>query len=534
MRFFVFFAVLALMFASLMLANLHPIWFLPAIIFGAFTMYGVFDLVQSTHALWRNYPVLGRARWVFEFMRPYLRQYLVEGETDGMPFNREQRSLVYRRAKNVQASEPFGSHVDFNEARYEWLNPSLAAVDAKPENLRVLIGGKDCKQPYSASVFNISAMSFGSLGSHAISALNLGAAKGGFYHDTGEGAISPYHKLGGDLVWEIGSGYFGCRDSDGNFNAERFAKNARQDCVKMIEIKLSQGAKPGHGGILPGSKVTREIAETRGIALGETCISPPYHKAFSTPVEMMHFIANLRELSGGKPIGFKLCIGHRWEFLAMVKAMLETQIKPDFIVIDGGEGGTGAAPVEFQDHIGTPLRSGLIFARNALVGAGIKDEIKLGASGKIISAFGLAAAMAVGADYCNSGRGFMFALGCVQSLSCHTNHCPTGIATQDKLLQRGLVIADKADRVYHFHLNTVRALAEVIGAAGLHHPEDLQPCHIFHRVSATRALPADEVYELLDEGELLKNPQTTVLAEDWARADAHSFAAKFDAPSSRV
>ncbi|VAV92204.1 Ferredoxin-dependent glutamate synthase, partial [hydrothermal vent metagenome] len=458
MRFFLFFAVVSLMFASLLLANLSLYWFVPAIVFGLIVMYGVFDLVQSSHALWRNYPVMGRARWIFEFMRPYIQQYLVEGETDGMPFHREQRSLVYRRAKNVQASEPFGSHVDFNEARYEWMNPSLAARQNNVDDFRVMIGGKDCQQPYHASVFNISAMSFGSLGSNAISALNKGAAKGGFYHDTGEGAISPYHKLGGDLVWEIGSGYFGCRDEKGVFSDKKFEKNAKLDNVKMIEIKLSQGAKPGHGGILPGSKVTTEIAETRGVPLGETVVSPPYHTAFSTPVEMMHFIGKLRKLSGGKPIGFKLCIGHRWEFLALVKAMLKTGILPDFIVIDGAEGGTGAAPVEFQDHIGSPLRAGLVFARNALVGAGLKEQIKLGASGKIISAFNIATAMALGADFCNSGRGFMFALGCVQSLSCHTNHCPTGVATQDKLLQRGLVVTDKTERVYHFHRNTIRAL----------------------------------------------------------------------------
>ncbi|MBL4616997.1 MAG: FMN-binding glutamate synthase family protein [Robiginitomaculum sp.] len=524
MRFFLFFMAVALMFSSLMLANTHPYWFAPAIFFAAITIYGVFDLVQSSHALWRNYPVMGRMRWLFEFMRPYMQQYLVEGETDGMPFNREQRSLVYRRAKNVQASEPFGSHVDFNQAKYEWLNPSLAAVENDPDTFRVLIGGKDCKQPYLSSVFNISAMSFGSLGSNAISALNRGAAKGKFYHDTGEGAISPYHKLGGDLVWEIGSSYFGCRDKQGNFDPQAFANNAKQDCVKMIEIKLSQGAKPGHGGILPGSKVNKEIAETRGIPLGETCVSPPYHTAFSTPLELIQFIAKLRELSGGKPVGFKLCIGHRWEFLAIIKAMLETGITPDFIVIDGAEGGTGAAPVEFQDHIGTPLRSGLVFARNALIGAGLKDQVKLGASGKIISAFGLAAAMAIGADFCNSGRGFMFALGCVQSLSCHTNHCPTGIATQDKLLQRGLVVTDKAERVYFYHLNTVRALAEVVGAAGLSHPSELRPHHIYHRVSATRALPADEVYDLLGNGDLLDNPQDTGLGTDWARADVNSFA----------
>jgi len=526
MRFFLFFAVVSLMFASLLLANINLLWFIPALVFAGFSAYGVYDLVQSSHALWRNYPVMGRMRWLFEFIRPYVQQYLVEGETDGMPFNREQRSLVYRRAKNVQASEPFGSHVDFNEARYEWLNPSLAACKNNPKSFRVRIGSTACKQPYSASVFNISAMSFGSLGSNAISALNRGAAKGNFYHDTGEGAISPYHKLGGDLVWEIGSSYFGCRDDAGCFHPEKFKENATVDCVKMIEIKLSQGAKPGHGGILPGSKVTKEIAETRGITPGETCVSPPFHTAFSTPVEMMHFIGQLRELSDGKPIGFKLCIGHRWEFLALIKAMLKTGIAPDFIVIDGAEGGTGAAPVEFQDHIGTPLRAGLVFARNALVGAGLKEQIRLGASGKIVSAFGMAAAMALGADFCNSGRGFMFALGCVQSLSCHTNHCPTGIATQDKLLQRGLVVTDKASRVFHFHQNTVRALGEVVGAAGLTHPSQLRPHHMYHRVSATRALPADEVYDLLLSGALLSHPQDTGLAVDWARASADTFEAQ--------
>ncbi len=526
MRFFIFFAVVSLFIASLEFASLSPYFYIGAVFFGIMALYGVFDLIQRQHALWRNYPIVGRARWILEFVRPYLRQYLVESDTDGMPYNREQRSLVYRRAKNVVSVEPFGSHIDFNEDGYEWLSHSVVAKEAEHKDLRIDVGGKDCKQPYSCSVFNISAMSFGALGAHAIEALNRGAATGRFYHDTGEGAISPYHLMGGDLVWEVGTGYFGCRAKDGGFDPEKFKANATRDAVKMIEIKISQGAKPGHGGVLPGAKVTREIAETRGIPEGVTCESPPFHRAFSTPIGLMEYIAQLRELSGGKPVGFKLCIGHRWEFLAIIKAMLETGIKPDFIVIDGAEGGTGAAPVEFQDHIGVPLRDGLIFARNALVGAGLKDEIRLGTSGKLISAYGLASSMAMGADWCNAGRGFMFALGCVQSLNCHTNHCPTGVATQDKLMQRGLVVEHKAKRVAQYHDNTVRALGEVIAAAGCSHPSELKPCHLYHRTSATDARPANEVYDLLTRNILLDDPTSTYLAASWASASAKTFASR--------
>ncbi len=523
MRFFILFAAVTLFFASIQFAYLTPYLYIGTVIFGTLVLYGIFDLIQRSHALWRNYPIVGRMRWLLEFVRPYLRQYLVESDTDGMPYNREQRSLVYRRAKNVISVEPFGSHINFDEERYEWLNHSIAARHAEHKDLRVNVGGADCKQPYSASVFNVSAMSFGALGAHAIEALNRGAATGGFYHDTGEGAISPYHLHGGDLVWEIGTGYFGCRASDGGFDAEKFRDNAARDSVKMIEIKLSQGAKPGHGGVLPGAKVTREIALARGIAEGVTCESPPSHRAFSTPIGLMEYIAQLRELSGGKPVGFKLCIGHRWEFLAITKAMLETGIRPDFIVIDGAEGGTGAAPVEFQDHIGVPLREGIVFARNALVGTGLKDDIRLGASGKLISAFGLASSMAMGADWCNAGRGFMFALGCVQSLNCHTNHCPTGIATQDKLMQRGLVVGDKAKRVANYHKNTIRALGEVVAAAGCNHPSELKPCHLYHRISATEARPANEVYNYLKKGSLLNDPDGTYLASSWASASAETF-----------
>ncbi len=526
MRFFIFFAAAVLFISSLEMASVSPYYYIGAGFFGIMVLYGIFDLVQRKHSLWRNYPILGRARWMLEFVRPYLRQYLVESDTDGMPYDREQRSLVYRRAKNVVSVEPFGSHLHFDEDRYEWLNHSVAARSPEHKDLRVPVGGEACKQPYQASVLNISAMSFGALGAHAIEALNRGAAAGGFYHDTGEGAISPYHLHGGDLVWEIGTGYFGCRASDGGFDGSKFADNAARDAVKMIEIKLSQGAKPGHGGVLPGAKVTREIAQTRGIPQGQTCISPPHHTAFSTPTGLLEFVASLRELSGGKPVGFKLCIGHRWEFLAIVKAMLKTNIKPDFIVIDGAEGGTGAAPVEFQDHIGMPLRDGLIFARNALMGAGLKDDIRMAASGKIVSAFGLASTMAMGADWCNAARGFMFALGCVQSLNCHTNRCPTGITTQDKLLQRGLVVADKARRVTQYHRNTIHALCEVVAAAGCKHSSELKPCHIYHRVSATEARPANEVYEFLPRGILLDDPDATYLASSWKAASADTFASQ--------
>ena len=526
MRFFIFFAAATLFISSLEMTAVSSYFYISAGFFGIMVLYGVFDLVQRRHSLWRNYPIVGRARWMLEFVRPYLRQYLVESDTDGMPYDREQRSLVYRRAKNVVSVEPFGSHLHFDENRYEWLNHSVAAKSAAHRDLRVHVGGAACTKPYQASVFNISAMSFGALGAHAIEALNRGAAAGGFYHDTGEGAISPYHLHGGDLVWEIGTGYFGCRARDGGFDGGKFAQNAARDCVKMIEIKLSQGAKPGHGGVLPGAKVTAEIARTRGIAQGVTCVSPPFHSTFSTPTGLLEFVASLRELSGGKPVGFKLCIGHHWEFLAIVKAMLKTRILPDFIVIDGAEGGTGAAPVEFQDHIGTPLRDGLIFARNALAGAGLKDDIRMAASAKMTSAFGLASTMAMGADWCNAARGFMFALGCVQSLNCNTNRCPTGITTQDKLLQRGLVVADKARRVSQYHRNTIHALCEVVAAAGCTHSSELRPCHIYHRISATEARPANEVYEFLPKGILLDDPGSTCLAASWASASADTFASQ--------
>jgi len=497
----------------------------PAAFFAVLALVGLYDLVQTRHTLWRNFPLLARVRWVAEDLRPYLRAYIVESETEGMPFNHEDRAMIYRRAKNVASVEPFGSHVEMSHPPYEWLSHSVAARHPETDDPRVLVGAPGTAQPYSASVFNISAMSFGSLGARAIEALNRGAARGGFYHDTGEGGISRHHRAGGgDLVWELGSGYFGCRTGDGGFDPERFRDIADEPQVKMIEIKLSQGAKPGHGGVLPGAKVTAEIAEARGIPVGQTCYSPPAHTAFSTPLELMAFIARLRELSGGKPVGIKLCVGNRWEVLAIVKAVLETGIRPDFIVVDGAEGGTGAAPAEFMDHIGMPLREGLVVVRNALVGTGLKDEIRLAASGKQVSAYALASSMALGADWVNTARGFMFALGCIQSLHCHENTCPTGIATTDPGRQRGLVIPDKAERVYHYHRNTVKALMEVVGAAGCEHPGELTPHHIMQRVTESIARPAAENLRLIAANELIEAPERTHLRDDWDRAQAASFA----------
>ncbi len=520
------FLVTCLVAAAAALATVADLWWLAlAVPAGLAALAGVYDLLQHEHTLWRNYPLIGRVRWLAEEMRPFVQAYFIENETEGRPFDREARALVYRRAKDVTSVEPFGSHVDVNAPDYEWLNPSIAAKQAGEHLPRVEIGVGRCAAPYSASVLNISAMSFGALGAAAIEALNRGAALGGFYHDTGEGAVSRYHRIGGgDLVWELGTGYFGARAKDGGFDAEKFKAAAADDQIKMIEVKLSQGAKPGHGGILPAAKITPEIAEARGVEMGVDCVSPPYHTAFSTPVGLLEFVARLRDMSGGKPAGFKLCVGHRWEFLAIVKAMLETGLRPDFIVIDGAEGGTGAAPVEFQDHVGAPLRDGLVFARNALVGAGLKDDVRLVASGKIVTGFQMAAAMALGADWCNAARGFMFALGCVQSLQCHTNRCPTGVATQDRSRQRGLVVPDKAERVASFHRQTVHALAEVVAAAGLEHPRDLLPRHIHHRVSSTEARSADQVYRFLEKDILIAAPQETHFAADWAAARSDTFA----------
>lgn len=504
----------------------HPWLWMPFLIGAALSLLGVHDLVQRRRAVLRNYPVSGHIRYLVESIRPEIRQYLLEADGDSLPFSRSQRSLVYARAKNEPADKPFGTLRDVYQSGFEFISHSLQpAPVADPTSFRVTIGGPQCRQPYSASVFNISAISFGSLSANAIRALNKGAQLGNFYHDTGEGSISQYHReYGGDLVWELGSGYFGCRTDDGRFDPQRFAEQARDPQVKMIEIKLSQGAKPGHGGILPKHKISAEIAAARGVPMNHDCVSPASHSSFSTPLGLMQFIAQLRELSDGKPIGFKLCVGHPWEFMGIVKAMLKTGIQPDFIVVDGAEGGTGAAPLEFTDHVGVPLREGLGFVHNTLVGTNLRDQIKLGASGKIVSAFDIASVHALGADWANSARGFMFAIGCIQSQSCHTNHCPTGVATQDPLRQRALVVSDKAERVYNFHRNTLKALAEMLAAAGLRHPAQVEARHLVRRQSASEIRLYSQLHVFLKPGELLSgNIEGEFYARMWEMARAESF-----------
>lgn len=498
----------------------------PLLLFLGLSGLGVYDLLQTRHAILRNYPISGHIRFLLEKIRPEIRQYFFEGDKDGMPFPRDERAIVYQRAKRALDKRPFGTQYDVYDSRYEWLHHSMAPKPANKESFRIMVGGPDCKQPYSASVLNISAMSYGSLSANAIRSLNKGAKLGGFAHDTGEGGVSPYHsEFGGDIIWEVGSGYFGCRSADGTFNAENFQATATLDQVKMIEIKLSQGAKPGHGGVLPAAKVTAEIAAIRGVEMGKDCISPPSHSAFGTPLEMMVFIRTLRELSGGKPVGFKLCIGHHWEFMGLVKAMLETGIAPDFIVVDGKEGGTGASPLEFMDHIGTPLRDGLTFVHSTLVGAGLRDRIKIGASGKITSAFDMARVMAIGTDWCNAARGFMFAVGCIQAQHCHTDRCPTGVATQDPYRQRAIVVPDKAQRVASFHRETLKALAEIVSAAGLGHPRDLRPQHFMQRAAPDRVISFAELYPCLQPGDLLKGNAPDGMLNAWKIASAESFTA---------
>jgi len=492
-------------------------------------LVGLHDLQQAHHAILRNYPIIGHLRFMLETIRPEIRQYFLESETEASPFSRAQRTLVYSRAKGASDKRPFGTQLDVRATGYEWINHSIAPSKLEGHDFRVKVGGKDCTQPYDISLFNVSAMSFGALSANAVLALNLGAKRGGFAHDTGEGSISRHHRThGGDLIWEIGSGYFGCRDEQGHFSPEHFVENVRSPQVKMVEIKLSQGAKPGHGGVLPGPKVTEEIAEARGVKVGEDCVSPSAHSSFSTPLELVQFIQQLRTLSEGKPVGMKLCIGHPWEWFAMVKAMLQTGIHPDFIVVDGAEGGTGAAPLEFSDHMGMPLQEGLRLVHNTLVGAGLRDEIRIGASGKIVSAFDMARALALGADWCNSARGFMFALGCIQAQTCHTGNCPTGVTTQDPKRQMALVVPSKADRVEHFHANTLEALQELMEASGLQTPHDFTPRHIMRRVSETETLHLSDLVDTVGPGALLQDDLSALptVFSDWSLTSAETFALK--------
>lgn len=493
----------------LLVSLLYPsfLWFLLPCF--ALIAVGFYDLYQTKHSLWRNFPILGRFRWVLEELRPPIRQYFIESDIDGVPFNRQTRGLVYRRSKKQMSTIPFGTKVDVYKVGYEWIGHSLKAINGETleQSPRVLIGGEACTKPYLASVLNISAMSFGALSSNAILALGNGAKIGGFALNTGEGGLSEYHLTSGaDLIWQVGTGYFGCRDDKGSFSAQTFSQKATLPNVKMIEIKLSQGAKPGHGGILPADKNSAEIAKVRGVEVHTQVDSPPRHTAFNDYQELIRFIQHLRELSGGKPIGFKLSIGQKEEFIELCQTMHELGIRPDFISVDGGEGGTGAAPVEYTNSVGMPLREALVFVVDTLVGFGLKEEIKVIASGRIIDGMDMVKAVALGADLCASARGMMFALGCIQALQCHKNRCPTGIATQDKSLSRALVVEDKKQRVANFHEETLKSFVEIYASAGLSHPRELNRTHIFYRVDQTDYRRYDELFVPLGKGDLLQKP----------------------------
>lgn len=495
--------------AILMISLAWPPFFWAYLFVGPVVLLGIYDLTQPKRSLVRNYPVIGRLRYLAEDLRPKVYQYFVESDTNGTPFNRLNRSLIYQRAKQENDTIPFGTQLDVNQNGYEWLSHSIAAISHHDleENQRITIGGPDCTQPYSSSIFNISAMSFGSLSQNAILALNGGAFMGNFAHNTGEGAISDYHmQPKGDLVWQIGTGYYGCRNHDGTFNEEAFSERAKGDQVKMIEIKLSQGAKPGHGGILPAKKVTPEIARIRLVKEGFDVISPPSHNAFSTPLTLITFIQKLRDLSGGKPVGFKLCIGRKSEFFAICKAMIELNTYPDFITVDGGEGGTGAAPQEFSNAVGMPLRESVAFVYDVLTGFDLKKHIKIISSGKVSSGFDLIKNIALGADACNSARGMMFALGCIQALECNNNTCPTGVATQDPSLSKGLVPEDKKVRVFNYHRLTVGSAVELLGAAGLRDTHQLTRAYINRRIGPNIMQSYLETFPYIPVGSLLKTP----------------------------
>jgi glutamate synthase domain-containing protein 2 len=512
---------------SVMLTRVHISgWWLVAAPLTFLAIVGIYDLFQPWHSVTRNYPVIGHGRFMLERIRPEIRQYFVESNIEGRPFDRETRDLVYDRAKGNHGEEPFGTPRDVNAVGYEFVAHSLRAKP-KPDGVlpSVRLGGPKCTKPYDIALLNVSAMSFGSLSANAIEALNGGAAMGGFAHDTGEGSISKHHrKFGGDLIWEIASAYFGCRTPDGHFDADKFAERASLDQVKAISIKISQGAKPGLGGLLPGAKVNEEVAAARGVAVGETIVSPPAHNAFSTPLELIDFIDRLRDLSGGKPVGFKLCIGSRREFLAICKAMIERKSGPDFIIVDGSEGGTGAGPVEFEDNVGMPLTEGLMFVHNALVGSGLRDDIKIGASGKVASGIDIVKRICQGADFTLAARAMMFAIGCIQAQKCHTNHCPVGVATQDPWRTRALVVSDKKERVYQFQAKTINSAMQIVASMGLDSFDQLTPRKLFRRVDPQVTKTYHDLFRWLTPGELLDTPPEG-WRRDWGAAAAHTFEA---------
>lgn len=498
-------------------------------IFVPIFLLGLYDINQKKRSILRLYPVVGHLRFWLQAIRPQIQQYFIETDQNGSPFSREERELVYNRATKGNDKLPFGTQRDVHAIGFDSINHSIVPKKVSHEETRLLIGAYQCKQPYLASRLNVSAMSYGALGSTAIRALNRGAKLGNFAHNTGEGGLSPYHLMeGGDLIWQLGTAYFGCRTLDGKFNPTLFSERAQLPQVKMIEVKISQGAKPAHGGILPAAKITQEIAEIRNVKMGEDCLSPPAHTAFNTPVELLEFLAHLRDLSNGKPVGFKLCIGSRQEFFSICKAMLKTNLYPDFITVDGAEGGTGAAPVEFSDFVGVPLNEGLVFVHNALVGIGLRDKIKVIASGKVISGFDLICKIALGADMCNSARGMMFALGCIQARKCHTNKCPTGITTQDPLRVLAIDVDDKSKRVANYHAATIDSFLEILGAAGLEHVKDLTPAHIYRRTGTAEVKHYDEIYAFLEAQQILKGNINQELLKAWDLASADYFSSKFN------
>lgn len=492
----------------------HPLFWSLAVLGPLFFM-GVLDTMQTRQAIRRNFPVIGNLRYFFELIRPELQQYFVESNQSGRPIPRELRSVVYQRAKGALETLPFGTQLDVHAEHYEWVNHSIVPKSLHMDDVRVTVGGPDCKQPYNASVFNISAMSYGALSTAAVSALNLGAKKGNFYHNTGEGGISPYHLLGGDLCWQIGTGYFGCRHPDGKFREDAFAERANLPNVKMIEIKLSQGAKPGKGGLLPAKKVSEEVSKIRLVPMGQDVVSPAGHSAFSTPIELLHFVKKLRDLSNGKPVGFKLCVGQPHEFIAICKAMLDSGIKPDFITVDGGEGGTGAAPLEFSNHVGSPLEDGLSFVVDTLKGFGLKKDIRVIASGKVITSFDILKKMSIGADMCNSARGMMLALGCIQALRCNSNECPTGVATSNPHLVSGLHVPSKLERVHRFHHETVHHLVELMAAIGAMSPAEITRSVVNRRLTEGRVKTYEELHPTMPDGFLTDARNWQKLSPQW-------------------
>ena len=531
LAFFVFVLLAIALVVFLALSFSAGFWWLLLLLIPTLLL-GFYDAIQRKHSITRNFPVLGHGRYIAEWLRPKMYQYFVESDTDGRPFSRIFRDIVYQRAKNVRDTSPFGTQLDVYAEGYEWMNHSIAALDHHDidSNPRVLIGGPDCKKPYSCSLFNVSAMSFGSLSKNAIMALNGGAAIGGFAHNTGEGGISPYHiKHGGDLIYQIGTGYFGCRSKDGGFDPDLYVETVKGANVKMVELKLSQGAKPGHGGILPAKKVTKEIAAIRKIEMGKDVLSPPFHKAFSDPIGLLTLIKQMRDLSGGIPVGFKLCIGHKSEFLAICKAMIHTGITPDFIAVDGGEGGTGAAPLEFSNSVGMPFKEGLAFVYDALIGFDLKKHITLIASGKVVTGFHIFRAISLGADLCYSARAMMMALGCIQALECNRNTCPVGVATQEPGLVRGLDVNDKKVRVASYHKETIESFVELLAAAGLDDPDKINRTHVHKRIIMNTNQRYDEIFQYIPKGSLLDED---LIPEVWkgqmSQANMYSFLPRFE------